>query len=152
MCSMEAARERFFSKVERSDGCWLWKAGLSKTGYGAFGYNNKVIKAHRFSYCLHNNCSLESITGLVIRHSCHTPACINPSHLSIGTQAENINDTLSAGRIPRGNIHWNNKISDDDIKKIRASDDSQQVIAARFGICQSYVSRIKSRKERANIV
>jgi len=149
---MEAHRERFFEKVERGDGCWIWTACKDSGGYGNFKYDKKMIGSHRFSYCLHNNYSLESISKLVIRHSCNNTACVNPSHLSIGTQQDNMNDRQAAGRQPHGETHGRCKLPDDTIRTIRAAQGLHKDIAAQFGIHRSVVCRIKNGKHRADVI
>jgi len=143
---MEAHRERFLSKVEKSDGCWLWRASMYKSGYGGFSYNKDSILSHRFSYCLHNNCELDSIKGLIIRHSCHNRHCVNPSHLSTGTHQDNMDDMTGAGRQAKGEYQWNSKLSEEQVKAIRLSDGLHKDIAAQYGIARSYVCEIKKKK------
>jgi len=142
---MEAHRERFLSKVEQTDGCWLWKAGKSTTGYGKFCIKHKLsIGAHRFSYCLHNNCLLESINGFVIRHSCHNPLCVNPLHLSTGTHQDNMDDKVAAGRQVKGINTRFCKLTEDKVRAIRVAEGSLSTIAAQYGVAVSTIGRIKS--------
>lgn len=77
---------RFWSKVEKTDSCWNWKAYTDKDGYGTFWYKGTNVKAHRFSYEITN----EKISNeLVIDHLCKNTSCVNPSHLEIVTIKEN---------------------------------------------------------------
>jgi len=145
---LEEHSERFLSKVEMTDDCWLWNACKFRGAYGQFSYDKKMLQALRFSYCLHNNCSLVSISEFVIRHSCNNSGCVNPAHLSTGTQQDNINDMVAAGRQARGEAHGNCKFPDDIIRAIRAAEGSQRAIAARFGLSKSHVSDIKAGKRR----
>ncbi len=80
--------ERFEAKHTRGqeDDCWLWTATKNGSGYGAFGVEGKRIYAHRFAYEL----AVGPIpAGLQVDHKCHTPACVNPAHLRLATNAQN---------------------------------------------------------------
>jgi len=150
---MEAHRERFLEKVEKTDGCWLWNKATIRGGYGHFNYDKKMILAHRFSYYLHKECSLESIKGLVIRHSCHSPACVNPAHLSTGTQQDNMNDMVAAGRQARvsGRNNGNSKLTNEQVLAIRVAEGTFQAIAFQYGISARMVSYIKNKKYWAHL-
>ncbi len=94
----EGAATRFWMRVDKGSdgGCWLWTAGLSSTGYGSFKDDGgRSVSAHRFSYELHRGPIAE---GMHVLHSCDTPACVNPSHLSLGTRKDNMRDMLDKGR------------------------------------------------------
>lgn len=89
---------RFWSKVNkglRPDDCWIWTAGKSN-GYGIFRVgDNKTISAHRYSYILHNG---KEPGSLFVCHRCDNPSCVNPDHLFLGTQGDNIQDMIDKGR------------------------------------------------------
>ena len=85
--AMATLEERFWSKVEKSDGCWLWTAATDTKGYGNFSVCGHATKAHRVAYEL----VVGPIpTGLCIDHLCRTPTCVNPAHLEPVTNEENI--------------------------------------------------------------
>jgi len=92
------AYERFMSKVNKTDTCWLWTA-YTKQEYGQFsvrinGYK-KTYRAHRFIYEYFNGPIPE---GMLVCHSCDVPACVNPNHLWIGTASENMIDCVNKKR------------------------------------------------------
>lgn len=104
-------RERFDAKVEKSDGCWIWTAARTRDGYGSFWsgeYRNGVpgvpimVLAHRWAF-EHFVGSVPE--GMNVCHSCDVPACVNPSHLFVGTQRDNVSDCISKGR------HWKGRRS-----------------------------------------
>lgn len=100
--------ERFWSKVDKTQDCWNWTASLSDRGYGLFRFDGKTSRAHRVSYIL----AFGSIGGdLVIDHLCKNRRCVNPDHLELVSQAENImrglsgkenNSQLKKTQCPRG--------------------------------------------------
>lgn len=79
--------KRFMSKVEKSDNCWIWTAGLDKDGYGQFSLNNKTRIAHRISFELFKEIIPQ---GLTLDHLCRNRKCVNPDHLEIVTIKENL--------------------------------------------------------------
>ena len=83
------ARSRFFDKIRKTDGCWLWKAGKDKDGYGVFSLqvNNKktMYYAHRVSYFIHH----KELPQLPLDHLCKRRSCVRPEHLEAVTVTEN---------------------------------------------------------------
>lgn len=91
----QPAEERFWSKVEKSDGCWIWKAQRDKDGYGCFKAGGKMYRAHRYAYELTYGIQLGSNYGC---HSCDNPSCVRPDHISPGTAKDNFDDAYQKGR------------------------------------------------------
>lgn len=82
------------TKITES-GCWIWMCGEDKDGYGQFSLQNKNIRAHRASWMVHVG---DIPQGMCVMHRCDIPACINPHHLRLGTNAENTKDKMDKGR------------------------------------------------------
>jgi hypothetical protein len=95
---MKSVFSRFRSKHKVSDaGCWPWSGFIESNGYGGFSYRGAKQYAHRVSYSLYRGKIKE---GLVIDHLCRNRSCVNPGHLDLVTQRENIlrGDCLSVNR------------------------------------------------------
>ena len=87
--------ERLWAKVAKGDECWEWSGGKNDKGYGLIGLRKKLYYVHRLSYEWH----LGPIPdGMLVLHSCDNPACVNPSHLSLGTVQDNSNDMVERRR------------------------------------------------------
>ena len=109
------------------------------------------IRHHRLAYCKANNLSLEDIAGFVIRHTCDNPGCVNPEHLVIGTQAENMRDMAERVRGTVGERNKHAKLTAADVLAIRAAKATQAVLAKQYGVTQCTISSIQSRKSWAHI-
>ena len=78
--------ERYWCKVEKTDGCWIWR-GAKTCGYGVFGIrNNQLIYAHRYSYYTMVG---DIPLGLEIDHLCRNTLCVNPEHMEAVAHKEN---------------------------------------------------------------
>lgn len=139
--------ERFWEKVDRRgpDECWPWNGATAAFGHGCIYGDDRKLLAHRVSYEL-NVGPIPS--GIWVLHRCDNPPCINPSHLFLGTPADNMADMAAKGRKTwvAGEVCWNAKLTPDDVIKIRESHLLQSEIAAQFGIAQSLVSKIRNRR------
>lgn len=132
---------RFMQKIEKTDDCWLWTGGKNYKGYGVFNViidgHFKARTAHRISYEHHHN---TIPTGLVVRHKCRSKHCVNPEHLEVGTQHENILDKIRDGT-------HGHKLTDEKIRDIRSRvGQTQQKIAEEFKITQPMVHYIRRGK------
>lgn len=85
--------KRFWHKVDKSGDCWLWTAVKHRKGYGQFGNGQKIVQAHRFSYELANGPIPD---GMQVDHRCHNRACVNPAHLRLATNKQNIENVSGA--------------------------------------------------------
>ena len=135
------AYRRFMAKVQQSSGCWEWMAVKNRDGYGRIRVNGRMILAHRLTY---THFIGEIPEGMVIMHTCNNPGCVNPGHLRIGTQAENIAYCIASGRRAKGERNGAVKLTTTDIVYIRTSYGklSQRELAETVGVDPSMVSRI----------
>ena len=130
------------------DGCWVWLRDSMKSGYGRVVYRGKPWMAHRVSYEIANG-SIPS--GHYVCHHCDNPCCVNPSHLFVGTQQDNMRDAQQKNRRSVGEQHPNSKLTTRDVSEIRdelASGMRQVDIAAAHGVRQSIISEIKTGRKR----
>ena len=141
-------KDRFFKRVGKLDsGCWLWLGSLN-TGYGQFRRDDgSIVLAHRFSYVLHNE---NAVDGLVVMHKCDTPRCVNPDHLMLGTQAENVKDMHIKGRAKKrclnGVDHGMSKLTETQVREIRDSKETGPAIAQKMGISTTTVYDVRNRR------
>ena len=122
MTAAVSIRQRFFRKVEKSDGCWLWLGAKDRNGYGMFSVGsgrrpdgtrrNSMVLAHRVAYEIEfgpiHSCE-DRFQGnslppsplsrrLCVLHSCESPDCVNPKHLFLGTNLDSVRKMDAKGR------------------------------------------------------
>lgn len=148
---------RFWKHVDKRgpDECWNWVAKSKVDGYGTIavgGRAGKRLLAHRFSWMLHYGelPTVGTYHGVVVMHSCDNRACVNPAHLRIGTQGDNVRDMdAKARRVSTpspGSKHHNAKFTEADVREIRASNLRTSELARRYGVDRHTISGIKKRK------
>ena len=132
----QADRDKFFRNIEVVDGHWLWTASTNQDGYGRLTVHGQAWRAHRYAWMLFAGPIPD---GGVIRHDAGCPRnCCNPCHLTIGTQAQNIMDQIVADG------HYNAKLTEDEVRAIRASSKTNRELAAAFGVSDTLISRVRS--------
>ena len=148
---------RFWSyvKVARPDDCWPWqgaRAGGRSTSYGTFRVKNprSQVYCHRYSLALSLGVSvLDLPRGKVVRHSCDTPLCCNPAHLSLGTQKENMLDMVSQGKQRKGEDAPGAKLTPEKVQEIRQrakAGATHKSLALEFNVCRENITNIVNRK------
>src|SRR3990167_7750192 len=125
--------ERFWRSVKKTSTCWLWMASKDTNGYGQFNIKGTATLVHRFSYELHKGKipRHNSYHGICVLHTCDIPNCVNPDHLILGTQIDNIKDRDVKLRMNR---KIDRKIADKIRKLYKPRIVSQYQLAKRFGV------------------
>lgn len=163
-CNIDNASKRFWESVNK-DGpipegkpelgkCWLWmlpcEIGL---GYGQIKVKGDRIRVHRFSYALHNGGHMAP--GLNVLHLCNNPNCVNPAHLKMGTQKENIQQCVKDGRKSdrRGSNCPTAKLTDESVKQIWKDSKTmmRKDIASKHNMSRSVISNILNGKTWKNV-
>lgn len=146
----ESAVDRFLARVapDPNTGCWLWTGGLFGNGYGHVVGRDGRGSAHRFAYT-HFRGPIPS--GLVVCHTCDVRACVNPDHLFLGTQADNVADRNQKGRHARGERIGGAKLTAAQVLEIFQSSDCQRDLAARYGVEDKAIWRIRSGRRWAHV-
>ena len=154
--------KRFWNKVQKTDACWLWTASIGSHGYGQLNIEGKPETAHRLSWLIHNG---NIPSGLFICHTCDNRRCVNPDHLFLGTQSDNMRDALSKGKscLAQPNVmvahpekrHWGSKnprskLTEEQVKEMRSMYTPGQItmaqIAEKYGVTRHAVGNIVKRR------
>jgi hypothetical protein len=142
--------ERFWQYVSISDECWEWIGPLTNYGYGRLrvgGRNGHDMGAHRIAWELIKGKIPES---LYVCHHCDNPACVNPAHLFLGTQFDNMQDAGKKKRLPQqkypgfcaGVRNGRSKLTDEDVRSIRKEYSivkSHRKLAAKYSVSRSLI-------------
>lgn len=135
--------DTFWSKVRKSDGCWEWLAAKNGNGRGAVSFRGKMDLAYHVAWILTHG---EIPDDLYVLHRCDNPGCVNPDHLFLGTQADNIADKVAKGRQARGADYSNARLTQAQAEEIRtryqAGGISTYQLAREYGVSQQTTHRI----------
>lgn len=164
-CYEKDEASRFWIKVDKNGDvpkhakhlgrCWNWIAGRGSMGrYGSFCVRGKMEQAHRVSWVLTEGKEIPE--DMKVLHKCDNGFCVNPSHLFLGSQKENVNDMLSKGRgnPSKGESHPKARIKAIQVIEIRrrcASGERQKDLAVEFGTDPSCISAIFLRRNWKSI-
>ena len=139
--------------INLENGCWEWRRSRNQYGYGTLTLVGKTVLAHRLSFELFIGDIPE---GQFVLHECDNPSCINPSHLHLGSQSDNMKECYIRGRTRGccvgppirlcGERNGQAKLTKTDVERIRellATGLAQRKIATKYGVSQSQISNIK---------
>jgi len=143
--------QRFWAKVDKSgseDACWIWTGSCFHDGYGQFGIEKTMVRAHRWVWKLING---DIPDGMFICHYCDTPSCVNPRHLFAGTPQENTRDMLKKGRANSPTGEGNAKLTLQIVNEIRYRHTKERLtnreLGEIYGVNGSQISKIINRKQ-----
>lgn len=138
----------FWAKVKRAGAreCWFWQGARNTKGYGAMNFRCKTWSAHRLAWALTNGAAPSTQH---VCHRCDNPSCVNPAHLFLGTNTENVGDRDSKNRQARGVKIWSTKLNGKAATKIRrllAAGRSISDAASEFNVNRKTIRQIRDRK------
>lgn len=128
--------------------CILWDKHINRDGYGQVRHKGMMRGAHRVAYCEYHGIDIEAIDGLVVRHQCDNPSCVNPEHLELGTQKDNVQDMVDRGRCVVGSKNHMAKLTDQIVRCIReeyvpySRKSGTRALAKKHGVSRSRISLI----------
>lgn len=145
----------FLEQLDKKDnGCWEWKNGKNKAGYGQISVNKKLNGAHL--YALEHKLGRSLAKGMLTRHLCNNPPCCNPDHLEEGTPKENMKDRDESGHTARGEKHHDVKgsnhphvkLEERDVRIIRELKGwfTNQELSQTYGVSKCQICLIQNRK------
>ena len=148
--SEDALRRKVEAKIlkEGCGACWIWTGSLSTKGYGQVYWRGKNHMASHISWFLH--------TGvwprLFVLHRCDNQRCVNPAHLFLGTQVDNVRDRDLKGRAATGERHPSAKLSEDVVRRIRSSDLLGRELAFLLNVSEGLISAIRLNRIWKNVI
>jgi hypothetical protein len=143
----KALKEKFSSLffVRPGTRCWIWSGTVGANRYGSLYYRMSIYPAHRLSAAIYHGLDM-SRSDIKVLHSCDRPCCVNPDHLVLGTQRQNVRDMLDRGRNrpPRGQKNAHVKLTDAQVLSIASSSRKIVDIARELGVTNTCVWSVKS--------
>jgi hypothetical protein len=149
----------FWEKTEKAGAteCWEWSSCKNNGGYGQLAVTGRSESAHRVSWVIEHGeiPHSEGYHGTCVLHRCDNRSCVNPGHLFLGTQKDNMNDMDAKGREnrPKGIDHHRAVLTDEDVRRIRTIGKAVTglALADEFGVHPSQISRILNRRSWSHI-
>lgn len=139
---MNVMKKRFWSKVNKTKTCWNWIAGKTIDGYGSFNIGHRMENAHRVSFKITYG---DIPNGLHCLHKCDNRVCVNPEHLFLGTNSDNVKDRVIKKRSNKGENVYLSKLNYKqvlEIKEMLRNNILQLEIAKKFNVLPCTISKI----------
>jgi hypothetical protein len=132
--------EKHITRIPES-GCWIWMSTIENSGYGRVCDGKKPFYAHRVAY----EQKYGSIpNGKMALHHCDIRCCVNPDHLFIGSQKDNMIDKMLKNRQAKGEKHGNSRLTESQALEAKFSSEKPEVLAKKFGYSASGIRQIKA--------
>ena len=149
--------ERFLKRVDvkEPDECWNWTGSRNQAGWhGQWrSADGRIELTHRAAWRLMKG---EIPNGLFVLHRCDNPACVNPTHLFLGTQSDNCNDMWAKGRARpktnKGESHGMARLTEDLVREIRTSKESGVELAARLSLSPTTICDVRKRRTWKHLI
>jgi len=129
--------------------CIEYPGYRTRDGHTKLRFMGKIVSGHRLSYCASRMVTLDSIEGQVVRHACDNPACVNPEHLLLGTNADNVQDRQERKRQA---VKVPHEALDGIRKRYAGGGITQKQLAAEYGVDQSAISNIITQRFRKEVL
>ena len=136
-------------EIDPRTACWNWTASLRPTGYGQMRYLGTTELAHRVAWMLFRGPIPKANNRygtMNVLHHCDNPKCVNPQHLFIGDQADNVRDAVAKQRWGKrgcqGERHGRSRLKEKDVREIRRSSLSTQQLAVKYKVSKSAIQHV----------
>lgn len=158
---MSNYRERFVDRIMWTESCWIWTGTTLPAGYGVMWFEGRQLLSHRIAWTVYRGPIPQ---GMQVLHKCDNPCCVNPAHLFLGTQHDNMHDMIRKNRSKLGKSQHTQvkgvvtprhatsegrkytKVSDEQVAEIRqkyfSGYGTQQALADEYGITRSRVGEL----------
>lgn len=133
--------EKILANTDKVGDCLVWKGCKDKDGYGLTAIKGVKMPAHRAAKSF-----LEDVTGKYVLHTCTQRGCVNPDHLYLGTQKQNVQDQIDAGTFVRGSKNGRALLDEMSVEHIRSSSFSNVVLAKYYDVSYYTIWDVRKRK------
>lgn len=136
--------QRLLTKINKTTTCWNWTGYIGTHGYGKIGVDYDTKFVHRLAFEIWKH---PIPNNMIVRHICDNRVCINPDHLILGTQQDNMNDKVERNRQAKGEKHGRVKLTAQDVREIKillGFDISTQKVADMYNVHKSTIMFIKN--------